>query len=76
MGKNHLMKAFVLDTICDFTENGSPLTLTGIPDQSPVEGEILVRVSACGMCHTALHELKEGIIRGTKVLQIGENKNA
>jgi propanol-preferring alcohol dehydrogenase len=58
MGKNLLMKAFVLDTICDFTENSSPLTLTEIPDPSPVEGEILIRVSACGMCHTELDEIE------------------
>jgi propanol-preferring alcohol dehydrogenase len=43
------MKAMVLD------QPGRPLRLADLPTPVPGEGQILVRVSACGVCRTDLH---------------------
>jgi S-(hydroxymethyl)glutathione dehydrogenase/alcohol dehydrogenase len=39
-------------------EAGQPLQLEEIPVPSPGPGEVLVRVAACGVCHTDLHVIK------------------
>src|SRR2546430_7564686 len=36
----------------------TPLALVGRPEPSPGPGEILIRVSACGVCHTELDEIE------------------
>lgn len=36
----------------------APLVVEDIPTPSPRAGEILVRVAACGVCHTDLHVIK------------------
>jgi alcohol dehydrogenase, propanol-preferring len=56
--EKHPMKAYVLDTIRDISENRPPLLFTEMPDPLPSESEILVRVSACGICHTELDEIE------------------
>lgn len=35
-----------------------PLTLTTLPDPEPADHEILIRVHACGVCHTDLHTVE------------------
>jgi S-(hydroxymethyl)glutathione dehydrogenase/alcohol dehydrogenase len=40
------------------TASGRPLELETIPVPRPRGGEILVRVAACGVCHTDLHVMK------------------
>jgi propanol-preferring alcohol dehydrogenase len=52
------MKAMLLHRVCDLRENKAPLTLTEMPDPEPGEGEILVKVTACGVCHTELDEIE------------------
>ncbi len=52
------MKAMVLNKISNFKENKNPLELTYLPDPVPGEREILVKVSACGVCHTELDEIE------------------
>jgi alcohol dehydrogenase, propanol-preferring len=52
------MKAMVLKKIVSIRENRSPLELVTLPDPVPGEKEILVRVSACGVCHTELDEIE------------------
>lgn len=52
------MKAMVLKGICDLTENDHPLHLTDLPEPVPEENEIMVRVTACGVCHTELDEIE------------------
>ncbi len=52
------MKAMVLDQICDMTENKRPLKLAEIPRPSPEGKGVLVRVTACGVCHTELDEIE------------------
>jgi S-(hydroxymethyl)glutathione dehydrogenase/alcohol dehydrogenase len=37
---------------------GEPLQLETIPIPAPRRGEVLVRVAACGVCHTDLHVIK------------------
>ncbi len=38
---------------------GKPLTLEDVDDPEPEPGEILVRVEACGACHSDLHAMQE-----------------
>ncbi|MBW1870371.1 MAG: alcohol dehydrogenase catalytic domain-containing protein, partial [Deltaproteobacteria bacterium] len=52
------MKAMVLNKISSFAENRAPLQMVDLPDPSLGEGEILVRISACGVCHTELDEIE------------------
>ena len=40
---------------------GRPLELADIPTPRPGPGEALVRVAACGLCHTDLHYLDHGV---------------
>ncbi len=52
------MKAMVLTHISDLTENAFPLRLVDLPTPVPGEGETLLRVRACGVCHTELDEIE------------------
>ncbi len=52
------MKAMVLKQVCRLDENRAPLELVELPDPVPGPREILVRVSACGVCHTELDEIE------------------
>ena len=52
------MKAMVLTRISSFEENRNPLKMTDLPVPVPGEREILVKVSACGVCHTELDEIE------------------
>jgi len=52
------MKAMVLEKICDLEKNSQPLKMAELPDPVPGEGEIVIRVSACGVCHTELDEIE------------------
>lgn len=47
------MKAWTFDTPASVTEN--PLRLTDMATPSPDHDELLLRVSACGICRTDLH---------------------
>jgi len=52
------MKAMVLQSVCDLEENRHPLQLMTLPDPVPEDREVLVRVLACGVCHTELDEIE------------------
>jgi propanol-preferring alcohol dehydrogenase len=52
------MKAAVLEKMTSVRENPQPLSFVELPDPEPGEGQILVRVSACGVCHTELDEIE------------------
>ncbi|HEY8096667.1 MAG TPA: zinc-dependent alcohol dehydrogenase family protein [Methylobacter sp.] len=52
------MKAMVLKALCNLKENPTPLALTELPVPSPKAQEILVKVLACGVCHTELDEIE------------------
>ena len=52
------MKAMVIKRLCNLTENQRPLELMELPVPVPGDGEILLKVSACGVCHTELDEIE------------------
>ncbi len=52
------MKAMILDHIVDLKKSRNPLQLVDLPNPKPEENEILIKVSACGVCHTELDEIE------------------
>jgi len=52
------MKAMVLNQITDLKSNREPLQLAELPDPRPAEDEVLIKVAACGVCHTELAEIE------------------
>jgi propanol-preferring alcohol dehydrogenase len=52
------MKAMVLNRISSLEDTAAPLELAELPDPVPKEEEILIDVSACGVCHTELDEIE------------------
>ena len=52
------MKAMVLKRLCNLTAYRTPLELMELPVPVPGENEILLKVSACGICHTELDEIE------------------
>jgi propanol-preferring alcohol dehydrogenase len=52
------MKAMVLKKTSHFKDEKSPLEVAQLPNPTPKEKEILVRISACGVCHTELDEIE------------------
>jgi len=52
------MEAMVLHRLCDLKKERMPLSFEKMPEPKPGDGEILVKVSACGVCHTELDEIE------------------
>jgi propanol-preferring alcohol dehydrogenase len=52
------MQAMVLEHICPLTGDARPLTCVDLPVPRPGPGEVLLKVSACGVCHTELDEIE------------------
>jgi propanol-preferring alcohol dehydrogenase len=52
------MKAAVLERITNVRENPQPLSFMDVPDPVACDGQILVRISVCGVCHTELDEIE------------------
>lgn len=52
------MRAMVLKRIVSLDESDGPLELVDLPTPTPAAGEVLVRVAACGVCHTELDEIE------------------
>lgn len=52
------MKALVLRETCSLSDSKTPLQLVDLPIPTPQAGEILIRVVACGVCHTELDEIE------------------
>ena len=52
------MKAMLLNRIAPLQDQPEPLTLAEISVPEPAPDEILIRVSACGVCHTELDEIE------------------
>jgi alcohol dehydrogenase, propanol-preferring len=52
------MKAMILKGVSAFAENPAPLISTNLPEPAPGPGEILIRVAACGVCHTEIDEIE------------------
>ena len=52
------MKAMLLKRCVSLRDNPEPLTLEDIPVPEPSKDEVLIQVSACGVCHTELDEIE------------------
>ncbi len=52
------MKAMVLNQLTSLEINPEPLQLLDLPKPRPQEKEVLIKVSACGVCHTELDEIE------------------
>ncbi len=52
------MRAMSLRRIASLADEPEPLKLVEVPIPSPRDNEILIRVAACGVCHTELDEIE------------------
>jgi propanol-preferring alcohol dehydrogenase len=52
------MKAMALNGIFSLAKDTEPLEMADLPDPVPGEKEVLLRVLACGVCHTELDEIE------------------
>lgn len=52
------MKAMCLQSVTFFDHQARPLELTDCPIPSPQPRELLLKISACGVCHTELDEIE------------------
>ncbi len=52
------MKAMVLNKISRIEENSRPLEPVELPHPVPGAGEIVIKVSTCGVCHTEIDEIE------------------
>ena len=52
------MKAMVLEKITSLDANLSPLRLVDLPEPTPDDRGILIKISYCGVCHTELDEIE------------------
>jgi propanol-preferring alcohol dehydrogenase len=52
------MKAFVLERVADLRVEPSPLVLREYPVPVPGRSDVLIRVGACGVCHTEIDEIE------------------
>jgi len=52
------MRAMVINRIVDLGEEEAPLDLVERANPDPGRGEVRIKVSACGVCHTELDEIE------------------
>ncbi|MBC8509428.1 MAG: zinc-dependent alcohol dehydrogenase family protein [Chloroflexi bacterium] len=52
------MKAMLLNKLTDLNNDQNPLDFSELPNPIPGEGEILLKVTTCGVCHTELDEIE------------------
>jgi len=52
------MKAMLLESLADLRTHPTPLKLIRLPKPTLSSGEILIRVTRCGVCHTELDEIE------------------
>jgi propanol-preferring alcohol dehydrogenase len=52
------MRAMLLQATGSLDVNPAPLVLADIDDPVPADDEVLIRVAACGVCHTELDEIE------------------
>lgn len=54
-----MMKAWILDKgEFDLERDPNPLRLAEVPLREPADGEVLIKVHCCGICHTELDEIE------------------
>jgi propanol-preferring alcohol dehydrogenase len=52
------MKAWIINRISDLKTEIHPLQLVELPKPVPKNGELLIQISACGVCHTEIDEIE------------------
>jgi propanol-preferring alcohol dehydrogenase len=52
------MRAMVIEQLGPVTDGSTPLALRELPRPEPGSEELLIRVTACGVCHTELDEIE------------------
>lgn len=52
------MKAMLLERLCQLADTPAPLVLREMAKPAPAAGELLIKVAACGVCHTELDEIE------------------
>jgi propanol-preferring alcohol dehydrogenase len=52
------MRAALLRHTAPVVAGSVPLDFAEVPDPQPARGEILIRIAACGVCHTELDEIE------------------
>ena len=52
------MRAMLLEATGSLRDNSRPLRLAERADPVPAEGELLIKVHTCGVCHTELDEIE------------------
>lgn len=52
------MQAMILKSLADMGHITDPLAFEQVPVPDPSSGQILIQVSACGVCHTELDEIE------------------
>jgi len=52
------MRAMLLRSTSGFDRNPTPLELADVERPEPGDGEVLLRIAACGVCHTELDEIE------------------
>ncbi|MHC4862131.1 MAG: zinc-dependent alcohol dehydrogenase family protein [Planctomycetota bacterium] len=52
------MRAMCLDGVVDLRAESEPLRLGDVPAPEPAEGQVLLGVLACGVCHTEIDEIE------------------
>jgi propanol-preferring alcohol dehydrogenase len=52
------MKAMVIPGISRVERGSEPLRVDTLPDPEPSSGQVVVKVQACGVCHTELDEIE------------------
>jgi propanol-preferring alcohol dehydrogenase len=52
------MRAMILNALGPLTDNPAPLQPAQLADPIPADGELLIEVHACGVCHTELDEIE------------------
>lgn len=60
------MKAMLLQKFTDLEDNKESLQMVDLPIPQPGKGEVLLKISVCGVCHTELDEI-EGRISPMKL---------
>ncbi len=53
-----LMKAMLLNKVQQLSQESKPLELADVPRPNPQNNELLIKVTACGVCHTELDEIE------------------
>jgi len=52
------MRAWVIKKVCELIKEAEPLQQLDLPKPIPAEGEVLLKVKVCGICHTELDEIE------------------